>query len=190
MRYAADEVQLVGRMVDGVVAPEPAHAVRGAVEPVVAELLADEEREHGGGAVERDVADAVLEGEGDQRRRDRQRQEDLHARRARTGRTARPRWRASRTSAAGRGRSPRSARRATTAGRATKRRNLSRPFSIARDCRRSGARRSAVRAGRRVKKVEAAPPRRRATAQSAATPTGSSPSTVQRRTTRDWVCGS
>jgi hypothetical protein len=52
--------------------------VRGAVVPVVAELLADEEPEHGSGAVERDLADAVLEGERDQRRRDRERQEDLH----------------------------------------------------------------------------------------------------------------
>ncbi len=72
------QVELVGRVVHGVVAPEPAHAVRGAVEPVVAELLADEEGEQGGRAVERDGADAVPVGERDQRRGDRERQEDLH----------------------------------------------------------------------------------------------------------------
>jgi len=72
------QIQLMGRMVDGVSAPEPAHPMRGAVVPVVAELLADEEAKHGGGADERDLADAMLVGKRDQRRRDREGQEDLH----------------------------------------------------------------------------------------------------------------
>ena len=61
-----------------VVAPEPAHAVRGAVVPVVAELLADEEQQHRDPAVERDRRQAVLIGPANERRGDRQRQPDAH----------------------------------------------------------------------------------------------------------------
>ena len=102
--------------------------MRGAVEPVVAELLADEEREHGGGAVERDVADAVLVGEAisgvaidsgrkicTATRANRSNSDTALARQSYERMRART---IASTSEAN-----------TTAGRATKRRNLSRPFS-------------------------------------------------------------
>ncbi|MDT4852964.1 hypothetical protein FQZ97_872180 [compost metagenome] len=53
------QVQLVRRMVHGVGAPEPAHAVRGAVVPVVAELLADEAGEPAGPVVHRQREEPV-----------------------------------------------------------------------------------------------------------------------------------
>ena len=73
------QVEFVGRVVHRVVAPEPAHPMRGAVVPVVAELLADEQRQHGHPAVQRNGVHPVLVSPHDQRHGDAQRQKYLQA---------------------------------------------------------------------------------------------------------------
>ena len=74
------QVQLIGGMVDRVIQPEPAHPVRAAMKPVIAELLAEEQQQQQrGGAVQFDGGEAVRHGPADQGRRDRQRQQEADA---------------------------------------------------------------------------------------------------------------
>ena len=62
------ERQLVRRVVNRMRRPEKTDAVRRAVVPVVAELLADKEQEHHQRAVERDGEDPVIPGKREDRR--------------------------------------------------------------------------------------------------------------------------
>ena len=63
------EIEIIGRMVHRVRGPQPADAVVGTVQPVVAEILRDHEQEPGTGVVHRNIGEAVTHGQSKQRAR-------------------------------------------------------------------------------------------------------------------------